>query len=308
MFYKLTDVNRPATAVRPLPELLESLRAKGLRRGVGPMVGEAVAEPSPSNRGAIPTGFSALDDALRTGGWPRGSLALLDAPRGAGATSLAIGSLAAAQEAGGIVAWIDAAGCLDAATAERLGIQLEWLLVVRPTSALEAVELAGWLARSGLIDAMALDLGESPDPAGSGGLIAGQGLAGQGLVASLDRLGKLLVRGRSVALLLTGEWLRTAVARVAAVRLALEREAWLAVGRDLVGQRIRATVTRHRWALAGETASLDLWFGEGRRIDALLPPLAVPREAAPALAPALVQAAGVTVVAEDQPDLRILSA
>ena len=297
MFYRLTDVNRPATAVRPLPELLESLRAKGLRRGVGPMVGEAVAEPSPSNRGALPTGFGALDEALRTGGWPRGSLALLDAPRGAGATSLAIGSLAAAQEAGGIVAWIDAAGCLDAATAERLGIQLEWLLVVKPTSPLEAVELAGWLARSGLVDAMALDLGESPDQAG-----------GNGLVAGLDRLGKLLVRGRSVALLLTGEWLRAAVARVAAVRLALEREAWLAVGRDLVGQRIRATVTRHRWALAGETASLDLWFGEGRRIDALLPPLAVPREAAPALAPVAVATAFAETEPEEQPDLRILSA
>src|SRR5947207_2422401 len=156
------------------------------------MVGEAVAEASPSNRGALPTGFSALDGALRIGGWPRGSLALLDAPRGVGATSLAIGSLAAAQQAGGIVAWIDAAGCLDPTTAERLGIQLEWLLVVTPSSVLEAIDLTGWLARSGLVDAMALDLGESPE------------LAGNGLVAGLDRLGKLLVRGRSVALLLAG--------------------------------------------------------------------------------------------------------
>ena len=301
LFYRLTDVNASATAVRPLPELLESLRAKGLRRGVGPMAGEAVAAPSPSNRGAIPSGFSALDDALRTGGWPRGCLALLDAPRGSGATSLAIGSLAAAQQAGGIVAWIDAAGCLDAATAERLGIQLEWLLVVRPTSALEAIELASWLARSGLVDALALDLGESPDPAGVE--------RHPSLVASLDRLGQLLVRGRSVALLLTGEWLRAAVARVAAVRLALEREAWLAVGRDLVGQRIRATVTRHRWALAGETAWIDLWFGEGRRIDALLPPLAVPREAAPALLPALAPDAAIAEAEpEEQPALRVLSA
>ena len=123
-----------------------------------------------------------------------------------------------------------------------------------------------------------------------------------------DRLGKLLVRGRSVALLLTGEWLRAAVARIAAVRLALEREAWLAVGRDLVGQRIRATVTRHRWALAGETASLDLWFGEGRRIDTLLPPLAVPREAAPALAPVAVATAVAEAEPEEQPDLRVLTA
>ena len=49
------------------------------------------------------------------------------------------------------------------------------------------------------------------------------------------------------------------------------------MGRDLVGLRTAATVTRHRWALAGGTAELDLHFGEGRRIDPLLPALAVPQ-------------------------------
>jgi hypothetical protein len=52
--------------------------------------------------------------------------------------------------------------------------------------------------------------------------------------------------------------------------------AWLAVGRDLVGERVRAHVARHRWALAGASADLDLWFTEGRRIDPLLPSLAMP--------------------------------
>jgi hypothetical protein len=64
---------------------------------------------------------------------------------------------------------------------------------------------------------------------------------------------------------------------VAGVRLGLHRSAWLAVGRDLVGQRVRATVERHRWALAGGSAELDLWFGEGRRIDALLAASAEPQ-------------------------------
>ncbi len=241
---------------------------------------------TPGIRDAIPTGFTGLDAALRTNGWPRGSLALLDAPRGTGATSLAIRSLAAAQSAGGIVAWIDAAGCLDPATLARGGVALEWLLVVRPASASEAVELAGWIARSGLVDALALDLGEPPDPAG--------------LVTGLDRLGRLLVRGRAVTLLLAGERLRRAASRVAAVRLELARTAWLAVGRDLVGQRVQGTVARHRWALAGATASLDLWFGEGRRIDPLLPGLAAPHEV---VAPAV--AADET---GEHPALRILSA
>jgi recombination protein RecA len=294
---------RSATAIRPLPELLESLRAKGLRQGVGPMAGEVPASSSPGRRGAIPSGFLALDRALGTGGWPRGSLALLDARRGSGATSLALRSLAAAQQAGGIVAWIDGPGCLDVAGAARLGVRLEWLLVAKPASVDEAVELAAWLARSGLVDATVLDLGEDPD-AGSGvsagSVSAGSGATGSGgtaIVGALDRLGKLLVRGRSVALLLPGERLGGAVGRVVSVRVALEREAWLAVGRDLVGQRVRATVTRQRWALAGAVASFDLWFAEGRRIDPLLSSQSVPQPVEPAI-PEM----------EERPALRVLSA
>jgi hypothetical protein len=123
------------------------------------------------------------------------------------------------------------------------------------------------------------------------------------LVAGLDRLGKLLVRGRSVALLLSGERLRSLVGRVAAVRVQLEREAWLAVGRDLVGQRVRATVARHRWALAGSSATLDLWFAEGRRIDALLLPLAVPEPVVPAVPEPFT-----VPELEERPALHVLSA
>jgi hypothetical protein len=135
------------------------------------------------------------------------------------------------------------------------------------------------------------------------------------LVAGLDRLGKLLVRGRSVALLLSGERLRSVIGRVAAVRVVLEREAWLAVGRDLVGQRVRATVARHRWALAGSSATLDLWFAEGRRIDALLPPLAAPLPLAPAFpepgvvaAPLAIPTPLIVPELEERPALRVLSA
>ena len=70
---------------------------------------------------------------------------------------------------------------------------------------------------------------------------------------------------------------RVVAGAVAGVRVALHRSAWLAVGRDLVGQRVRAVVERHRWALAGGSAELDLWFGEGRRIDPLLAANADPR-------------------------------
>ncbi|HSM39089.1 MAG TPA: hypothetical protein VK838_07115 [Candidatus Limnocylindrales bacterium] len=239
--------------VKPFPELLESLRAHGLRKGLpGPMDG-----PMQRPR-AIPTGHPGLDAALRSGGWPRGSLALLDASAGSGATSLALGSLAACQAAGGLVAYLDAAGSLDPATAARLGIDLEWLLVVRPADAAEAVELAGWLARERRIDAMVLDL------------------AGSVATRALERLASLLVRSDGVTLLLTG--VAGAGRGAAGVRVALRRRAWLAVGQDLVGQRVEAVVERHRWALAGGRAELDLYFPEGRRVDALLRSAAAPLE------------------------------
>jgi len=262
----MTDLARP---IQPLPELLEQLREQGLRRGVepGPMV---AADP-------LPTGHASLDAALRTGGWPRGALSLIDAPAGVGATSLALGSLVACQSAGGLVAWLDPEGRFDPATAARLGVSLEWLLLVRPAGPDEAVELAGWLARSRLIDLLVLDLADAPSARG------------------LDRLAGLLLRTAGTGLLLAGARGREAAGRSAGVRVALHRLAWLAAGADLVGQRVEATVVRHRWALAGGHAELDLWFGEGRRIDPLLRSLAVPREVAPA-------------VPAERPALHVLSA
>jgi RecA/RadA recombinase len=158
-----------------------------------------------------------------------------------------------------VVAYLDPTGSLDPATAARLGVQLEWLLVVRPANPAEAVELAGWLARDGRIDALVLDLANAAPPRG------------------LDRLAGLLLRTGGLCLLLAGSRGRQAAGQAAGVRVALHRLAWLAVGRDLVGQRVEAEVTRHRWALAGGRAELDLWFAEGRRVDSLLRAAAIPQ-------------------------------
>jgi hypothetical protein len=244
-----TDI---VTATSSLDAALEALRARGLG------LRRASEAPAPGHvTEALPTGQPELDAALRTDGWPRGALALLDATPGSGATTLALGSLAAVQERGGIVAWLDTPGVFDPATAARLGVRLEWLLVVRPASAAEAVELAAWLARDRLLDAMALDPGDGVVPRGA-----------------WDRLATLLPRTETVALTL-GPGARAAES-AAAIRVALQRRAWLAAGRDLVGQRVAATVERHRWALAGATAELDLWFTEGRRTDAWLRAAAEP--------------------------------
>jgi recombination protein RecA len=243
-------------AVSPsLATALEALRARGLglRRG-----SEA---PTPERaRPSVATGHPALDVALGTAGWPRGAVSLLDGPAGSGATTLALGTLAAAQAAGGLTAWLDLDGTLDPAVAARLGVSLEWLLVARPRDPAEAIELAAWLGRSGLIDALVLDLGERAAPDRR----------------ALDRLASLLARSGTTAALALAPAGRAVAGAVAGVRVALHRSAWLAVGRDFVGQRVQVVVERHRWALAGGSAELDLWFGEGRRIDPIAATLAEP--------------------------------
>lgn len=249
----------PRTDVAASPSLanaLESLRARGLslRRGSEP-------EPLETSRPAVPSGHAALDAVLGTGGWPRGALALLDAPVGGGATTLALSAVAATQATGGLAAWLDLDGTFDPAVAACGEVCLDWLLVARPRDPAEAIELAAWLGRSGLIDALVLDLGERGVPDRR----------------ALDRLGSLLARSAATSALVVAPAGRVMAGAVAGVRVALHRSAWLAVGRDLVGQRVRASVERHRWALAGGTAELDLWFVEGRRIDPLLAAAAEPR-------------------------------
>ncbi len=260
-------------AARPLADVLEALREKGLRKGVGPMPGQVDGPP-------ISTGHPRLDEALRTGGWPRGSLALLDAPLGNGATSLALASLAACQSAGGLVAWLDLDGSFDPSTAARSGVNLEWLLLARPRETDEAVELAAWLARTRLLDVIVLDLGVAAVTS-----------------RTLSRLPELLTRFGGIVLAMAPA-ARDTVAGVAGIRVLLERRAWLSVGPDVVGERVEATVVRHRWALAGGSTELDLWFSEGRRVDALLRSLAAPVEAREAHLPS----------SDEQPALRVLSA
>lgn len=256
-------IGRPMTQTdAALATALETLRKRGLglRRG-------SEAPSLDRSRPSVPTGHPSLDAALGTGGWPRGALALLDGPMGSGATTLALTTLSAAQAAGGLAAWIDLDGTFDPAVAACLGVDLEWLLVARPSDAAEAIELAAWLGRSGLIDAFVLDLGERAAPERR----------------ALDRFGSLLARSSTTTVLVRAPAGRAVVGAVAGVRVALHRSAWLAVGRDLVGQRVHATVERHRWAFAGASAELDLWFGEGRRIDPLMAARAQPLEERPAL-------------------------
>ena len=226
--------------------------------GVTPLPGEG---GGPHRRS--PPVTPPLDEALVTGGWPRGALAVLDAAPGHPAPrrsrSMRPPRLPGCRRADGV----------DRPRRHvRPGLrrpprgESRVAAPVRPRQRARgpgAGRLAGPLPAPR--PALVLDLGERAVPDRR----------------ALDRLASLLARSESTSALVLAPAGRAVAGVVAGVRVALHRTAWLGIGRDLVGQRVHASVERHRWALAGGSAELDLWFGEGRRLDPLVATLAEPQ-------------------------------
>jgi recombination protein RecA len=107
--------------------------------------------------GVTPTGSIALDVALGVGGLPRGRVVEIYGPESSGKTTLALHSVANAQAAGGIAAFIDAEHALDPEYAKVLGVDTDALLVSQPDTGEQALEIADMLIRSGALDIIVID-------------------------------------------------------------------------------------------------------------------------------------------------------
>jgi RecA/RadA recombinase len=105
----------------------------------------------------IPTGSIGLDLALGVGGVPRGRIIEIYGPESSGKTTLALTIIANAQRAGGNAVFIDAEHALDAAYAEKLGVDVTNLHVAQPDTGEEALEIADHLVRSGAVDVVVID-------------------------------------------------------------------------------------------------------------------------------------------------------
>ena len=106
---------------------------------------------------AISTGSITLDGALGIGGLPKGRIVEIYGPESSGKTTLAIHSIANAQKNGGIAAFIDAEHAFDRFYAQKLGVNLEDLLISQPDNGEQALEIADNLIRSGAIDILVID-------------------------------------------------------------------------------------------------------------------------------------------------------
>ena len=105
----------------------------------------------------IPTGSIALDLALGVGGLPRGRIIEIFGPEASGKTTIAIHVIAEAQKKGGVAAFIDAEHALDPQRAQKIGVNLDDLLISQPDTGEQALEIAETLIRSGGIDVMVID-------------------------------------------------------------------------------------------------------------------------------------------------------
>ena len=106
---------------------------------------------------AIPSGSLGIDLALGVNGYPRGRVIEIYGPESSGKTTLTLHAIAEAQKAGGIAAFIDAEHAFDRFYAEKLGIDIDNLIISQPDNGEQALEIAESLIRSGAVDIVVID-------------------------------------------------------------------------------------------------------------------------------------------------------